>query len=58
MYNSTTTIFYEEDLNYLSFSQNIEENEIITQKYIYKLIKDKCHTKREFTEEESLNKEI
>ena len=58
MYNSTTTIFYEEDLNYLSFSQIIEDNEIITQKYVYDLIKDKCHAKRDFTEEESLNKKI
>ena len=57
MDNTSNIISYEEDSNYLSFSQNIEENKISSEEYIYYSIKGKCHTRSDFTEEESQGKE-
>ena len=48
---------FDEDLNDLSFSPNIKEIELISQEYIHDSIKNKYHTRNDFTEEESLDKE-
>ena len=50
-------ISFDEDLNDLSFSPNIKEIELISQEYIHDSITNKYHTRNDFTEEESLDKE-
>ena len=57
MDNTSNIISYEEDLNDLSFLQNIKENEILSNEYIYDSKKGKCHTRNDYTEEESQVKE-
>ena len=57
MDNTAAIISDEEDLNDLSFLQNIKENEILSNEYIYDSIKGKSHTRSNYTEEESQVKE-
>ena len=57
MDNTAAIISDEEDLNDLSFLQNIKENEILSNEYIYDSKKGKCHTRNDYTEEESQVKE-
>ena len=57
MDNTSNIISYEEDLNDLSFLQNIKENEILSNEYIYDSKKGKCHIPSDYTEEESQVKE-
>ena len=57
MDNTSNIISYEEDLNDLSFLQNIKENEILSNEYIYDSKKGKCHITSDYTEEESQVKE-
>ena len=57
MDNTAAIISDEEDLNDLSFLQNIKENEILSNEYIYDSKKGKCHITSDYTEEESQVKE-
>ena len=50
-------ISFDEDLNDLSFSRKTKENELIPQEYVLDILKDKYHTRNDFTEEGTLDKE-